>query len=106
MIMGDQILRALPLTELYSRAFLHFQSSYFNVLLAALCFHMLRPWMWFCRNVVCQCCCLLSRARVWTTKSKILLYIVGRALQTARVQDVSAVNVASLTHAWVEMSTA
>ena len=39
-------------------------------------------------------------------KSKMLLYIVGRALQTVRVQDVSSVNVASLTHAWVEMSTA
>ena len=39
MIMGDQILRALPLTELYSRAFLHFQSSYFNVLLLAALSH-------------------------------------------------------------------
>ena len=39
-------------------------------------------------------------------KSKMLLYIVARALQIVKVQDVSAVNEASLTHAWIETSTA
>ena len=39
-------------------------------------------------------------------KSKMLLFIVGRALQKVRVQEVPMINdnVASLTHEWVEMS--
>ena len=31
-------------------------------------------------------------------KSKMLLFVVGRALQKVRVQEVSMINVASLTH--------
>mgnify|MGYP001437955710 CR=1 FL=1 len=93
------------MTELYSRAFLHFQSSYFNVLLLAVLLHAAAM------DVVLSECgmpMLLPSLKSESVdyKSKMLLYMVGRALQTARVQDVSAVNVVSLTHAWVEMSTA
>ena len=81
MIMGDQILRALPLTELYSRAFLHFQSSYFNVLLLAALSHAAAM------DVVLSECgmpMLLPSLKSESVdyKSKMLQYIVGRALQT------------------------
>ena len=37
-------------------------------------------------------------------KSKMLLFVVERALQKVRVQEVSMINVASLTQEWAEMS--
>jgi len=103
MVAGDPVLRALPLTELYSRAFLHFQSSYFNVLLVAALSHAAAM------DVVLSECGApmllpsLKRESV-NYKSKMLLFVVGRALQKVRVQEVSMINVASLTHEWAEMS--
>ena len=47
MVIRDASLSALPLEELNSRVFLHFQSNHSNLLLLAALSHAFLPWTWF-----------------------------------------------------------
>ena len=70
MVVRDASLRALPLEELNSRAFLHFQFNYFNLLLFGRLSHTLLPWTWFWLSVERRGCCLLSNTRAHTAKGE------------------------------------
>lgn len=63
----DATLRALPLEELYSRAFIHFQYNHFNILLLRLLCTLL-PSMWCWQIVVLRACCRLSNKRANSTE--------------------------------------
>ena len=104
LVLRDDVLHSLPLAELYSRAFFHFSSNHFNVLLLAALVQAAAM------DVVlseCGRCRLLAslQGESEAYKGKMLLFLVGRAWQVVRVKgDASGICVKSLTDQWREYS--
>ena len=100
----DATLRALPLEELYSRAFIHFQYNHFNILLLAAIVHA------SAYDVVLADCGAPSLLPSLKQESELyrgsmLLFLVSQAWLTfIRKYDPSAIGVPNLIQKWVERS--
>ena len=99
----DATLRALPLEELYSRAFIHFQYNHFNILLLAAIVHA------SAYDVVLADCGAPSLLPSLKQESELyrgsmLLFLVSQAWLTFRKYDPSAISVPNLIQKWVEIS--
>ena len=68
MVMRDEVLSALPLAELYSRALLHFQHNHFNLLLLVAIIQANAIDMVLGECGALRGCCLLSSVRARNTK--------------------------------------
>ena len=99
----------LPLEELYSRALLHFHSSYFNVLLLAAFVHASAMDVVLAERAAPRLLPSLKEVQV-STRGKgnhcwMLLFLVAHTWESARMQDVSMVCAPNLVHKWIVEST-
>ena len=102
-VMRDDVLRALPLAELYSRACLHFQHNHFNLMLLVALVQAAAM------DVVLSECgmprllpCLRRECNEY--KGRMLVFLVGYVWQTIRAHDASTINTHLLVHKWMEAS--
>ena len=96
LVVRDDILRQLPLAELFSRLFLHFANHHCNVLLLAAIVQAAAM------DVTLTDTSLIRSLKAeGQRKDKMLLFLVGRAWQAIGARgDASAVSVESLVKSW------
>ena len=103
MVLRDDVLRELPLEELYFRAFVHFQYNHFNVLLLAALVQAAAMDVVLAESAMSRLLpCLKSESK--HNKGKMLLFMVGHAWQRINAHDVCAITAESLVHKWMVAS--
>ena len=86
MVLRDDVLRELPLEELYFRAFVHFQYNHFNVLLLAALVQAAAMDVVLAESAMSRLLpCLKSESK--HNKGKMLLFMVGHAWQRINAHD-------------------